>query len=42
MTKSNTYAFQPVSAPDYLPKPVLLELQFARLKAIAGRAYERA
>ena len=41
MTKSNTYAFQPVSAPDYLPKPVLLELQFARLKAIAGRAYER-
>jgi len=41
MTKSNSYAFQPVSAPDYLPKPVLLELQFARLKAIVGRAYER-
>jgi phenylacetate-CoA ligase len=41
MTISNTYAFQPVSAPDYLPKPVLLELQFAKLVAIAGRAYER-
>ena len=41
MTKNNSYAFQPVSASDYLPKPVLLELQFARLKAIVGRAYER-
>ncbi|MRR38220.1 phenylacetate--CoA ligase, partial [bacterium] len=41
MTKSNNYAFQPVSAPDYLPKPVLLELQLARLQAIVGRAYER-
>lgn len=34
-------AFQPVSAPDYLPQPQLQALQLQRLQAIIGRAYER-
>jgi phenylacetate-CoA ligase len=32
-------AFQPVSAPDYLPQEKLRELQLGRLKAVVTRAY---
>lgn len=41
MKKSGGWAFHPASAPDYLPGPVLRDLQLQRLRAIAGRAYER-
>ncbi len=34
-------SFHSASAPDYLPLPRMRELQFARLRAIAARAYER-
>ena len=33
--------FHPASAPDYLPLPRMRELQLARLRAIAARAFER-
>jgi phenylacetate-CoA ligase len=32
--------FHPVSAPDYVPVPQMRELQFSRLKAIVGQAYD--
>ena len=41
MKKNSGSAFQPASAPDYLPRPVLRELQLTRLQAIVKRAYER-
>ena len=34
-------SFHSASAPDYLPLPRMRELQLARLRAIAARAYER-
>jgi phenylacetate-CoA ligase len=34
-------AFHPASAPDYLPKPQLQDLQLRRLRAIVRRAYDR-
>ena len=34
-------SFHSASAPDYLPLPRMHELQLARLRAIAARAYER-
>ena len=41
MSKSNgPVCFHVVSAPDYLPRPQLQELQLSRLQAIVGRAYE--
>jgi phenylacetate-CoA ligase len=33
-------SFHPVSAPDFLPRPQLRELQLGRLKAIVQRAYD--
>ena len=36
-----TGGFHPASAPDYLPRPRLAELQLKRLRAIVGRAYTR-
>jgi len=33
--------FHPASAPDYLPRKQLAELQLVRLQAMVGRAYER-
>jgi phenylacetate-CoA ligase len=33
--------FHPASAPDYLPRPRLAELQLKRLRAIVGRAYAK-
>jgi phenylacetate-CoA ligase len=33
--------FQPSSAPDYLPRPVLEDLQLSRLQTIVARAWER-
>ena len=33
--------FHPASAPDYLPRPRLAELQLKRLRAIVNRAYAR-
>ena len=33
--------FHPASAPDYLPRARLAELQLKRLRAIVGRAYSR-
>ena len=32
-------SFLEASAPDYLPLPQMRELQFARLRAVAARAY---
>src|ERR1039458_9347022 len=34
-------AFHPVSAPDYVPAPLLRELQLSRLKSVVTRAWER-
>ncbi len=34
-------SFQPASAPDYLPPPVLRELQLRRLRSIVTRAFDR-
>jgi phenylacetate-CoA ligase len=34
-------AYHPASAPDYVPTPLLRELQLSRLRAIVTRAYER-
>jgi phenylacetate-CoA ligase len=36
-----TGGFHPASAPDYLPRPRLAELQLKRLRSIVGRAYAR-
>ncbi len=33
--------FHPVSAPDYLPRARLAELQLQRLRSVVARAYER-
>jgi len=33
--------FQPFSAPDYLPRPILAEMQLSRLRTIVSRAWER-
>lgn len=41
MKKNGGWTFQPASAPDYLPRPVLRQAQLERLKAIVKRAYER-
>ena len=34
-------AFHPMSAPDFIPAPLLRELQLSRLKTIVARAWER-
>jgi phenylacetate-CoA ligase len=40
--KTNTAAsFHPASAPDYVPRTLLRELQLSRLKSIVTRAWER-
>jgi phenylacetate-CoA ligase len=36
-----TTPFQPLSAPDYLPRPILADLQLTRLRAIVDRAFHR-
>jgi phenylacetate-CoA ligase len=42
LIKSNgAPVLEPVSAPDYLPRPVLRDLQFRRFRRIVERAYER-
>jgi phenylacetate-CoA ligase len=33
--------FHPASAPDFLPEPILKEVQLRRLKAVIARAYDR-
>ena len=33
--------FHPASAPDFLPEPLLKEVQLRRLKAVVSRAYEK-
>ncbi len=33
--------FHPVSAPDYLPRPQLAEIQLQRLQSVVSRAYDR-
>jgi phenylacetate-CoA ligase len=40
LTENRMAAFQPPSAPDYLPPAILRELQFSRLKAILTRAWD--
>ena len=37
---TNSYAFHPVSSPDFLPAPQLQELQLHRLRFIVQRAYD--
>jgi phenylacetate-CoA ligase len=34
-------AFHPISAPDYVPAPLLRELQLSRLRSMVARAWER-
>jgi phenylacetate-CoA ligase len=36
-----TPAFHPASAPDYMPEPLLRDVQLSRLQAVVRRAYDR-
>ena len=39
--EARSLAFHPASAPDYIPAPLLRDLQLKRLQSIVRRAYER-
>ena len=39
--QSDACAFHPASAPDYVPRPQLRQLQLARLRAVVERAWNR-